>query len=490
MHSQLVVVGGGPGGYSAAFRAADLGMTVTLVEQDARLGGTCLLRGCIPSKSLLHWTELIPHTRDAMEWGLAFERPRIDLAMLRDRTAQAIAALTGGLTQLAKQRKVRVVNARASFINSQTLQLSGGDAKTYDDPQLTFDQCILATGSRPSAPKALSLDSPQMMDSTGALALEELPESLLVVGGGYIGLELGTVYANLGSAVTVVELTDGLLPGVDRDLVRPLAKRLERQLAAIELSTTVTAIEQAGNALDVTLVPANGGPQCGESPTTEIRVERFDRVLVSVGRQPCSDNLGLENTRVRVDERGFVGTDAHCRTADPKILAIGDLVGQPMLAHKAMHEGKVAAEVAAGQDAAFEPRAIPAVVFTDPQIAWAGVTEEEARLQGLDIKVSRYPWAACGRAQGIGRTEGLTKMILHAPSNRVLGVGIVGADAGDLIAEAVLAIEMGATAGDFALSIHPHPTLGETLSGAAEAHLGLATEIYRPQRPPRGSGNP
>jgi dihydrolipoamide dehydrogenase len=471
IQSKVVVLGGGPGGYAAAFLAADLGLEVTIVEADPRLGGTCLLRGCIPSKALLHVAKVMSEAAEMAEWGVDYPKPRLSIDKMRARKEKVIETLSGGLAQLAKRRNVRVINARGIFVDSQTLQLEGGDRNTYDSERLTFEHCILATGSVPAMPKMFNIDSPRVMDSTDALALEEVPKSLLVIGGGYIGLEMGTVYAELGSAVTVVELLDGLLPGADRDLVKPLEKRIRERFAGIHLNTKVAELEDAGEKVNVRV---EGSEFNG--------THAFDRVLVSIGRRPVTSGIGLENTRVKINDRGFVEVNEQQRTADPHILAIGDVAGEPMLAHKASHEGKVAAEVLAGRPAAFEPQAIPAVVFTDPEIAWAGLTGEEAQRSGRDVTVAQYPWQASGRAIAIGRTDGLTKWLIDPSSDRVLGCGIVGAGAGELISEAVVAIEMGCTARDVADSIHPHPTLSETLSFAAEVYLGTATEVYRPKR--------
>jgi dihydrolipoamide dehydrogenase len=471
IHSKLVVVGGGPGGYAAAFLAADLGIESTIVEVDPRLGGTCLLRGCIPSKALLHVAKVVSEAAEMAEWGVDFPKPKLSIDKMRGRKEKVLDTLSGGLAQLAKRRNVRVINARGIFVDSTTLQLEGGERSTYENERITFEHCILATGSVPAMPKMFKIDSPRVMDSTGALALEEVPQSLLVIGGGYIGLEMGTVYSELGSAVTVVELLDGLLPGADRDLVKPLEKRLRERFAGIHLSTKVVELKEAGDKVDVRVEGAefNG-------------THSFDRVLVSIGRRPVTNGIGLENTKVKVNDRGFVVVDEKQRTADPHILAIGDVTGEPMLAHKASHEGKVAAEVLAGRAAAFEPQAIPAVVFTDPEIAWAGLTVEEANRTGRDIAVVQYPWQASGRAIAIGRTDGLTKWIVDPSSDRALGCGIVGTGAGELISEAVVAIEMGCSMRDLGESIHPHPTLSETLSFAAEVYLGTATEVYRPKR--------
>ena len=470
-HTKLAVLGGGPGGYAAAFLAADLGMEVTLVEADPRLGGTCLLRGCIPSKALLHVAKVISEAGELVDWGIDFPNPKINVDKTRARKEHIIETLTGGLAQLAKRRKVRHITARGIFVDSGTLQLEGGDPDTYDSPRLTFDHAILATGSVPAMPKMFDIDSPRVMDSTDALALEELPDSLLVIGGGYIGLEMGTVYSELGSAVSVVELTDGLLPGADRDLVKPLEKRIRERFVGVHLGTKVTALKATARKVAVEM---EGAEMDG--------MHEFDRVLVSIGRRPVSSGIGLENTKVKINDRGFVVVNERQQTADPKILAIGDVVGEPMLAHKASHEGKVAAEVLAGEPAAFDKAAIPAVVFTDPEIAWAGLTVEEAKRAGRDVAVAQYPWQASGRAIAIGRTDGLTKWIIDPTTDRLLGCGIVGAGAGELIAEAVLAIEMGCTVRDLGETIHPHPTLSETVAFAGEVHLGTATEIYKPKR--------
>lgn len=476
MHSQLVVLGAGPGGYAAAFLAADMGMEVTLVDAEPRPGGTCLLRGCIPSKTLLHVAKALSEARELEQWGIHFQPPHIDIDAVRARAEKVVTTLSGGLQQMAKQRKVRLIRARGTFVDSTTLSLEPTDGTTLEDAELTYDHCILAVGSSPTRIPAFNLKTDRVMDSTQALALPDVPGSLLVIGGGYIGLEMGTVYSALGSAVTVVELTDGLLPGVDRDLVRPLASRLDKQFAGIHLKTKVAALTDKGSAIEATLEGPDGK-----------RTATFDRVLVSVGRRPNSKGIGLENTAVELNEHGFVIIDQRQHTADPHILAIGDVAGEPMLAHKASHEGKVAVEALEGGPAIFDPRAIPAVVFTDPEIAWAGLTEEQAKREGRAVEVVRYPWGASGRAQTVLRTDGVTKLIVDPETEQVLGVGIVGAGAGELIAEGVLAIEMGATARDLADSIHPHPTLSETLSFAAEVQLGIATEIYRPKREARGA---
>ncbi|MEC7678111.1 MAG: dihydrolipoyl dehydrogenase [Planctomycetota bacterium] len=474
MHAPVVVLGGGPGGYAAAFLAADEGLDVTVVEAESRLGGTCLLRGCIPSKALLHVAKVISEVEEMREdWGVSYEgKPQVDIDKVRAKKDKVIAALTGGLGNLAKRRNVTVIQARGSFIDSNTLKLEGDHESIPEGGQLTFDHCILATGSVPAMPPAFRIDSDRVLDSTGALALQDIPESLLVVGGGYIGLEMGSVYARLGSKVTVVELMDGLLPGADRDLVKPLAKAMDSLFEGrIYLNTKVGSLAEVDNQIEVTF---EGPGKFGH--------ERYDRVLVSIGRRPVTSGLGLENTKVVVNDRGFVVCDSQQRTSDPSILAIGDVAGDPMLAHKATHEGRVAAEVIAGKSSAFDKAAIPAVVFTDPEIAWAGLTEAEAKEAGKKVDVEVYPWAASGRAQAIGVTNGLTKWLVDPESHRVVGCGIVGSGAGELIAEAVLAIEMGCEVHDITDSVHPHPTLSETLMNAGEVHYGTATEIYKPKR--------
>jgi dihydrolipoamide dehydrogenase len=465
----IAVVGGGPGGYAAAFLAADLGMKVTLIDPELNPGGVCLYRGCIPSKALLHVAKLIEESQQAKNWGVEFSAPKIDLNRLRSWKEGVVKKLTGGLGQLSKQRSVKYVQGRAGFENSTTLRItksSGGEEV------LSFDRVILATGSRPAVIPSLKLDSPRMLDSTGALDLADIPKTLLVVGGGYIGLELGSVYAALGTRVTVVEMLDGLLPGADRDLVLPLHKRLEKMFDKILLKTTVASLREEKNGIRAVF----------QGTTVKEPEQVFEKVLVSVGRKPNSEIPGLENTRVQVGERGFVRVNNQLQTDDPAIFAIGDLVGEPMLAHKASHEGRTAVEVIAGHKYTFEPAAIPAVVFTDPEIAWAGLTETEAQKNGREIKVAKFPWGASGRAVTLDRPEGMTKLIVDPQTERVLGVGIVGAGAGELIAEGVLAIEMAALAGDVALSIHPHPTLSETVMESAEVFYGTSTHVYRPKR--------
>jgi dihydrolipoamide dehydrogenase len=465
----IAVVGAGPGGYAAAFLAADLGMTVTLIDPEVNPGGVCLYRGCIPSKALLHVAKLIEESEQAKNWGIDFTAPRIDLARLRSWKEGVVKKLTGGLGILSKQRKVTYIQGCAAFENSTTLQITKADGSTQS---LAFDRIIIATGSRPAIVPTLKLDTPRIMDSTGALNLEDIPNNLLVVGGGYIGLELGSVYAALGTRVTVVEMLSGLLPGADRDLVLPLHKRLEKMFDGILLNTTVASVKDEGNAIRATLK--------GQDGNAEEKV--FDRVLVSVGRKPNSEIPGLEKTCVQVGPRGFIHVNKQLQTDDPVIYAIGDVVGEPMLAHKAMHEGRTAAEAIAGHKVAFEPNAIPAVVFTDPEVAWCGLTETQAQNENREIKVAKFPWAASGRAVTLDRPEGMTKLLVDPQTERVLGVGIVGVGAGELIAEGVLAIEMSALARDVAMTIHPHPTLSETVMNSAEVFYGTPTDIYRPKR--------
>ena len=465
----IAVVGGGPGGYAAAFLAADLGLKVTLIDPEVNPGGVCLYRGCIPSKALLHVAKLIEESEQAKNWGIEFSAPKIDLPKLRAWKEGVVKRLTGGLGQLSKQRKVQYIQGKASFESSTKLRVSKADGS---QESLTFDRVLLATGSRPAVIPTLKIDSPRMLDSTGALDLQDIPKTLLVVGGGYIGLELGSVYAALGTRVTVVEMLPGLLPGADRDLVLPLHKRLEKMFDGILLNTTVKSLKEESSGIRATFDGAD----------VKEREKVFDKVLVSVGRKPNSEIPGLDKTRVRVNPKGFIQVNKQLQTDDPAIFAIGDVVGEPMLAHKAMHEGRTAVEAMAGRKVAFEPHAIPAVVFTDPEIAWAGLTETQAKEVGREIAVAKFPWGASGRAITLDRPEGMTKLILDPKTERVLGVGIVGAGAGELIAEGVLAIEMAALAGDLELTIHPHPTLSETVMEAAEVFFGTSTDVYRPKR--------
>lgn len=466
--ADIVVIGAGPGGYPAAFAAADHGLNVTLVNAEPAPGGVCLQRGCIPSKALLHVAKLINEASEAQDCGVTFGKPKIDLDKLRSFKESVIGGLTGGIGQLCKARGVKLVEAFASFVDSNTLELKKPDGSTET---LEFKHAIVATGSSPTMPSFFDIGDDRVMDSTGALALADIPKKLLVVGGGYIGLEMGSVYAALGSEVTVVEMLSGLLPGADRDLVRPLQKRLEGQLKAIHLNTKVASLK-AKRAGIVAELEGEGV----ESPQT------FDRVLISIGRRPNSQGFGLENTKVEVDDKGFIKVDRKMRTADPNILAIGDVAGEPMLAHKATREAKVAIEALIGEPAEFDNVAIPAVVFTDPELAWCGITENEAKAEGKDVKVVRFPWAASGRAQSLARTEGVTKLIVDSATERVLGVGIVGAGAGEMIAEGVVAVEMGVVARDLADSIHAHPTLAETIMEAAEGVFGQATHKHNPKK--------
>ena len=467
--TQLVVIGAGPGGYAAAFYAADRGMKVTLVDPEKNPGGVCVYRGCIPSKALLHVADVITESAHARDFGVEFGKPKVDLDKLREFKNKVVGQLTSGAGQVRNLRKIQHIQGMAAFRDARTLDIDKVDGTKES---LTFEHCIIATGSVPTRIPGLSIDSPRLMDSTGALDLPDIPASLLVVGGGYIGLELGTVYAALGSRVTVVEMTGGLLPGADRDLVNILAKRIEQMCEAVWLNTKVTGMKEVDGGIAVTF---EGEGKSGD--------QTFDRVLVSIGRRPNSKIPGLENVRVEVDTRGFIVTDKSRKTGEPAIYAIGDVAGEPMLAHKASHEGRVAVDAIAGdRNVEFAPAAIPAVVFTDPEIAWTGLTETEAEKQGIKVAIARFPWGASGRAISLGRTDGVTKLIIHPESQRVLGVGICGPGAGELISEGVLAVEMGATAQDMAMTIHPHPTLSETVMEAAEVFYGHATHVYRPKR--------
>ena len=459
-NKKIVVLGGGPGGYAAAFLAADKGMNVTLIDAGNKPGGVCLHRGCIPSKSLLHIAHLINETKEAKTWGIDFGEPKIDLDGVRNWKNKVIDKMATGLTQLCKQRKVEFVSAKGNFKDSNTIEANG---KLY-----SFDHCILATGSRPTQPFK---NNSQLIDSTDALELKSIPKRLLVVGGGYIGLEMGSVYAALGSQVTIVEMMKDILPGVDRDLVRPLHHRIKNQFEAILLNTKVKDFESKGSKVSVTFESESG-----------IEQKEFDQALISIGRRPNTENIGIENTKVKLNDKGFVITNSQQKTEDPSILAIGDVIGDPMLAHKAAHEAKVAVEVLNGENSDFKNRVIPAVVFTDPEIAWAGLTENEALAQGRNVKVVKFPWGASGRAQTLGRGEGLTKLLIDPESERIIGVGLTGSGAGELIAEGVLAIQTLVKAKELALSIHPHPTLSETMMETAEVFYGTATHIYKKKR--------
>jgi dihydrolipoamide dehydrogenase len=464
---QLLVIGGGPGGYPAALHAADHGMQVTLVDEDPKLGGVCLNRGCIPSKALLHVAKLIHEARESADWGVSFGPPKLDLDKLRQFVQQKVVGkLTGGIAALTKGRGVEVAKGHASFTDPNTVQVTGEQPQT-----IRFKNCIIATGSVPVVPKPWQLGDERIMDSTGALLIPDVPKKMLVIGGGYIGLELGSVYAALGTKVTVVEALDGIILTADRDLVAPLEKKLRAEFEAIYLNTKVAKLEATAEGIVATL---EGKDVPGQAT--------FDRVLVSVGRRPNFANLGLDKAGVKQDERGFVTVDRQRRTNVPHIQAIGDVAGEPGLAHKATAEARVAVEVLLGEPAEWDPRAIPAVIFTDPEIAWAGLTQKDAEAQHVPHEVLKFPWAASGRAVSIARTEGLTKMLVDPEGKRVLGVGIVGAGAGEMIAEGVLAVEMGAVARDVLESIHPHPTLSETVMEAAELAYGAATHVARPRK--------
>ena len=459
----LVVLGAGPGGYSAAFYAADQGYKVTLVDASDKLGGVCLHRGCIPSKALLHVSGLMAKIRQAKDFGIDFNIPHIDLKILNDWKEGIVSKVSDGLGQLCKQRGITYVTGRGVFVNSNTIKIFGSQS-------IVFDRCVIATGSRPVVPDQFVDSKSVVMDSTEALSLSSIPEKLLVVGGGYIGLEMGTVYSALGSRVTIVEFKDGLLPEVDRDLVRPLQEKLFNEFESVYLGTEVVSIRESGKLGYVTLASVN-----------ESKEESFDRVLLSVGRRPNTDEIGIENTKVELDTNGFVKVDLKGQTSDSAILAIGDISGEPMLAHKASHEARIAIDGLMGKGVT-EDTVIPAVVFTDPEIAWCGLTESEARKKSLKFEVAKFPWRASGRAHTLGRTEGSTKLILQPESKRVLGVGIVGYGAGELIAEGVLAINMGAKADDLSHCIHPHPTLSETIMESADVSLGRATHVYKRPR--------
>ena len=470
---EVVILGSGPGGYTAAFRAADLGKKVVLIERYSTLGGVCLNVGCIPSKALLHTAKVITEAEETAHHGVTFGKPNVDLEQLRTWKANdVVGKLTGGLAAMAKQREVTVVQGLGKFTSPNQIAVTGADGKVT---KVGFENAIIAAGSQatkfPGAP-----DDERIMDSTGALALADVPKRMLVIGGGIIGLEMGTVYDALGSKVSIVEFTDGLIQGCDRDLVRPLQKRMEKRFEAIMLNTKVANIEAKKDGIHVSFEGVNGNAEAPKG------VEVYDRVLVSIGRRPNGLNIGAENAGVAVDERGFINVDKQMRTNVPHIFAIGDIVGQPMLAHKATHEGKVAAEVIAGHKVEFQAMVIPSVAYTDPEVAWAGMTETEAKAKGIAIEKASFPWAASGRALSIARTEGATKLIFDKDTHRVIGAGIVGVNAGELLAEAVLAIEMGADAHDLGLTIHAHPTLSETVCFAAEMKEGTITDLYIKKR--------
>ncbi|MGY2050853.1 dihydrolipoyl dehydrogenase [Methylobacterium sp. JK268] len=467
MRAEVLVLGAGPGGYTAAFRAADLGKKVVLVERWASLGGVCLNVGCIPSKALLHAAKVIDESHAMASHGISFASPQIDIDKLRSWKEGVVKKLTGGLAGLARQRKVTVVTGTARFVSPHQIAVEHEGQTRI----IGFDQAIIAAGSEPVKMPFIPHDDPRVVDSTGALELGGIPQRLLVIGGGIIGLEMATVYHALGARVTIVELMDQIIPGADKDIVTPLMKRISKQYEAIHLKTKVTAVEALPEGLKVTF-------EGGSAPSTDT----FDRILVSVGRRPNGKLIGAEAAGVAVDERGFIPVDKQMRTNVPHIFAIGDVVGQPMLAHKATHEGKVAAETAAGKNAFFDAKVIPSVAYTDPEVAWVGLTENEAKAKGIKVGKGVFPWAASGRSLSLGRDEGLTKVLFDEATDRILGCGIVGPSAGDLIAEAALAIEMGADASDIGLTIHPHPTLSETVGMAAEAFEGTITDLYLPKR--------
>jgi dihydrolipoamide dehydrogenase len=468
LHAEVLVLGAGPGGYTAAFRAADLGKQVVLVERYSSLGGVCLNVGCIPSKALLHIAKVLDETAGMAAHGVRFGAPELDLDKIRAWKDSVVKRLTRGLSGLARQRKVKVVQGVGRFVSPHRLEVENPRGKTL----ISFDHAIIAAGSRSTEIPGFPHREPRLMDSTAALALEEVPTRMLVIGGGIIGLEMATVYSALGSRISIVELSGGLVPGCDPDLVRPLQKRIQQRYESIRLNTKVTAIEVRDDGLSARM-EGRGGETAGET---------YDRILMAVGRRPNGGLIGAENAGVRVNENGFIDVDRQLRTNVPHIYAIGDLVGQPMLAHKAVHEAKVAAEVIAGRKSSFDARVIPGVAYTDPEIAWAGITETEAKAKGLRYGKGVFPWAASGRSLGMGREEGITKLLFDEDSGRVLGAGIVGPHAGDLIAEAALAIEMGADAADIGLTIHPHPTLSETVGMAAEAFEGSLTDLYIPAK--------
>ena len=467
METETLVLGAGPGGYTAAFRAADLGRKVTLVERYDSLGGVCLNVGCIPSKALLHTAQIINEAEHMKANGVDFGKPKIDLEGINGFKNKVVSKLTGGLAGLARQRKVEVVTGVGKFIDANNIAVEhNGETKN-----IKFENCIIAAGSQATEIPVFPNDDPRLMDSTDALDLTDVPKKLLIVGGGIIGLEMATVYDALGSEITVVEFMDSLIPGCDKDLVRPLSKRIGKQYKAIHLKTKVSEIKAQKNGLKVSF-------EGDKAPEPEV----FDKVLVAVGRRPNGLKIGAENAGVKVDEAGFIQVDNQMRTSVPNIFAIGDIVGNPMLAHKATHEGKVAAEVISGMKSSFEPMTIPSVAYTDPEVAWMGLSETEAKAQGIEYEKGAFPWAASGRALGIDRDEGLTKVLFDPESKRILGAGMVGPNAGELIAEAVLALEMGADAEDIGLTIHPHPTLSETFNFAAEMAEGTITDLYIPKK--------
>ena len=467
-HTDILVIGSGPGGYAAAFRAADLGREVTLVDKDPTLGGVCLNRGCIPSKTLLHIAKVLEEAESLKKMGVTFTKPTIDIDLVRDWKNKVVSQLSSGIGQMAKARKVNTIQAEATFLSDNEVQLKSESSIET----ITFDHCVVASGSSSSIIPGIPFDNENVLTSKTALDLKKIPESLLVIGGGYIGLEMGTVFSALGSSVSVAEFLPNLLPGADPDLVKPLARKLKKEFSEIHLSTKITKVEQAkSGVMDVTM------EKNGEEIT-----KQYEQVLVSVGRKPNTEKMGVDKTNIKVNEQGFISVDKYQQTSVKNIFAIGDIVGNPMLAHKATHEGKVAAEVICGLSAAFDAKAIPAVIFTDPEIAWVGVTETEAKESGIPYEKGEFPWAASGKSLALGRNEGRTKILFDKDTKRTIGVGIVGPNAGDLISEGALAIEMGADAEDISLTVHPHPTLGETFANAAEVFEGTVTDLYIPKK--------
>ena len=467
-HTDILVIGSGPGGYAAAFRAADLGREVTLVDKDPTLGGVCLNRGCIPSKTLLHISKVLEEAESLKKMGVTFTKPTIDIDLVRDWKNKVVSQLSGGIGQMAKARKVNTLQAEATFLSDNEVQLKSESSTE----KITFDYCIIASGSSSTIIAGIPFDNENVLNSRTALDLKKIPESLLVIGGGYIGLEMGTVFSALGSSVSLAEFLPNLLPGADPDLVKPLARKLKKEFSEILLSTKITKVEEAkSGAMDVTI----------EKNGKEI-TKQYEQVLVSVGRKPNTEKMGVDKTNIKVNEQGFISVDKFQKTSVKNIFAIGDIVGNPMLAHKATHEGKVAAEVICGLPAAFDAKAIPAVIFTDPEIAWVGITETEAKESGILYEKGEFPWAASGKSLALGRNEGRTKILFDKDTKRTIGVGIVGPNAGDLISEGALAIEMGADAEDISLTVHPHPTLGETFANAAEVFEGTVTDLYIPKK--------
>ena len=466
--TQMAVIGAGPGGYPAAFRAADLGLDVTLIDHEKNPGGVCLYRGCIPSKALLHVANIINESEHAKELGITYTKPKIDIKRVAKWKNEVVTKLTGGAGFLAKQRKINYIQGNAVFTDSNTLKITKEDGS---EDTLTFENCVIATGSRPTEIPGIKVDNKKILNSKGALDLESIPKELLVIGGGYIGLEMGSVYAALGSMVTVVEMMDSILATVDKDFSKILHKKLANEFKEILLGTKVLEVKSTKKGIKVQFENSDGKFE-----------HEYDKVLVSVGRKPNSEKIGLENTKVVVNKRGFIEIDQQRRTNDPNIFAIGDVAGDPMLAHKATHEGRVVAEIISGEDIAYDAATVPAVIYTDPEIAWCGLTEQEAKDKNIDIKVTKFPWGASGRAITLDRTDGLTKLVFETKTERILGVGLVGPGAGELISEGVLAVEMAARASDIALSIHPHPTLTETFMEAAEMFFGNSTHVIRSKR--------